>query len=239
MPKPNIALVTGGNRGIGREIVRQLARAGLVTVLGARDAAKGAAAAADIRAKDGLTVTSVALDVTDDASIAAAVRDIEKRHGPIDVLVNNAAILIDKPNGFDASLFEMTAETMRATFETNVIAPSLLMKAIVPGMRERGYGRVVNVSSTAGQLAEMGAGFPAYRTSKAALNAVTRIAAAEVGRGDVKINAMNPGWVRTDMGGKNAPRSVAEGAETAVWLATLPSDGPTGGFFEDNKTIPW
>jgi NAD(P)-dependent dehydrogenase (short-subunit alcohol dehydrogenase family) len=109
----------------------------------------------------------------------------------------------------------------------------------VPGMRERGYGRVVNLSSGAGQLSDMGSGFPAYRMSKAALNAATRITAAELGPGDVKINAMCPGWVRTDMGGPNATRTVEQGAETAVWLATLPADGPSGGFFRDMKSIPW
>ena len=114
-----------------------------------------------------------------------------------------------------------------------------MIEAIVPGMRERGYGRVVNLSSGAGQLSGIGAGYPAYRMSKAALNALTRLTAAELGPGDIKINAMCPGWVRTDMGGPNATRTVEKGAETAVWLATLPADGPTGGFFRDRKPIPW
>jgi NAD(P)-dependent dehydrogenase (short-subunit alcohol dehydrogenase family) len=125
------------------------------------------------------------------------------------------------------------------TFATNTVGPLRLIEAFVPGMRERGYGRVVNLSSGAGQLSDMGAGYPAYRMSKAALNALTRITAAELGRGNVKINAMCPGWVRTEMGGPNATRTVDKGAETAVWLATLPADGPSGGFFRDMKPIPW
>jgi NAD(P)-dependent dehydrogenase (short-subunit alcohol dehydrogenase family) len=125
------------------------------------------------------------------------------------------------------------------TFKTNTLGPLQLIQAVVPHMKARGYGRIVNLSSGAGQLADMGGGFPAYRMSKAALNALTRIAAAELGPGDIKINAMCPGWVKTAMGGPGATRSVEKGAETAVWLATLPADGPTGGFFRDRKPIPW
>lgn len=136
-------------------------------------------------------------------------------------------------------MFEAPIDLVMQTFATNTVGPLRLIEAIVPGMRERGYGRVVNLSSGAGQLSDMGSGFPAYRMSKAALNALTRLTAAELGPGDVKINAMCPGWVRTDMGGPNATRTVEKGAETAVWLATLPADGPSGGFFRDRKPIPW
>ncbi len=232
------ALVTGANRGIGFEIVRQLAVQGVRPVLAARDPTKGEAAAALLK-KDGLEVATVALDVTSEASIVAAIADIENRFGPIDILVNNAAILIDGPGGFDSSLFDMTDETLRLTFETNVVAPARFIQKIVPGMKARGFGRVVNLSSMAGQLTGMTAGFPSYRISKAALNALTRIAAAEAGGGNIKINAMCPGWCRTGMGGPMADRSPAQGAETAVWLATLPDDGPTGGFFQDKAAIAW
>ena len=236
--KPRIAVVTGANRGIGREIARQLAQRGLLVILTARDLAKAEAAAAEFK-RDGLDVAVEHLDVTRADSIAAAIGNIESAHGPIDVLVNNAAILIDAPGGFSASLFDMTDETARRTWDTNVLGPSALIRAIVPGMLSRGYGRVVNLSSLAGQLAGMGSGFPAYRMSKTALNALTRIAAAEAGKGNVKINACSPGWVRTELGGPGASRTVEKGAETAVWLATLGPDGPTGGFFHDKAPVAW
>jgi NAD(P)-dependent dehydrogenase (short-subunit alcohol dehydrogenase family) len=139
----------------------------------------------------------------------------------------------------DASVLDVTGDLIHLTFLTNTLGPLRLIQATVPGMRERGYGRIVNLSSGAGQLAEMGSGFPAYRLSKSALNAVTRMTAAELGANEIKVNSVCPGWVRTDLGGPNATRTVEHGAETAVWLATLPEDGPTGGFFRDMKPIPW
>lgn len=232
------ALVTGANRGIGREIARQLAITGLKVLVGTRDLAKGEES---IRAlvRDELPIEAVQLDVSNTAHLADRVAEIERRHGAIDVLVNNAAIMIDQPGGFAAKLSEMTGETLAKTLETNVIGAALITGAVLPGMVKRGYGRIVNVSSRAGQLTDMSSGFPAYRMSKAALNALTRIAAAEAGRGNVKVNACSPGWVRTDMGGENAARSVAEGADTPVWLATLGPKGPTGKFFEDRREIDW
>ena len=238
MAEPRLALVTGANRGIGLEIVRQLARRGLNVVLASRDLAKGEAAAARL-ALEGVEVPVIAIDVTDGESVRAGVADVLSRFGRIDVLVNNAAILKEGFNPEDASVFEAPIDLVMLTFATNTVGPLRMIEAIVPGMRERGYGRVVNLSSGAGQLSDMGAGYPAYRLSKAALNALTRLTAAELGPGDIKINAMCPGWVRTDMGGPNATRTVEKGAETAVWLATLPADGPTGGFFRDRKPIPW
>jgi NAD(P)-dependent dehydrogenase (short-subunit alcohol dehydrogenase family) len=232
------ALVTGANRGIGFAIARQLAELGITVLAGVRNGASAASATAAF-GKIGVDVQPVILDVANVAALPSALKDIEQRHAPIDILVNNAAILIDGPGGFDASLFDMTDETFRLTWETNVLAPAAIIRTLLPGMIAREYGRVVNVSSLAGQLAGMGSGFPAYRISKAALNALTRIAAAEAGRGDVKVNACSPGWVRTGMGGPEASRLPDKGAETPVWLATLPSDGPTGGFFEDKKAVPW
>jgi NAD(P)-dependent dehydrogenase (short-subunit alcohol dehydrogenase family) len=238
MTDKRVALVTGANRGMGLEIVRQLSRLGLIAVLAARDLEKGKVAAATLAAEE-FDVPVVALDVTDADSIRAAVAEVRGLFGRIDVLVNNAAILKEGLLPEDTSVLDVSGDLVNLTFLTNTVGPLRMIQATVPGMRERGYGRIVNLSSGAGQLAEMGSGFPAYRLSKSALNALTRITAAELGAHEIKINSVCPGWVRTDMGGPHATRTVEHGAETAVWLATLPEDGPTGGFFRDMKPIPW
>lgn len=238
MTDKRVALVTGANRGMGLEIVRQLSRLGLIAVLAARDLEKGKVAAATLAAEE-FDVPVVALDVTDADSIRAAVAEVWGLFGRIDVLVNNAAILKEGLLPEDTSVLDVSGDLVNQTFLTNTVGPLRMIQATVPGMRERGYGRIVNLSSGAGQLAEMGGGFPAYRLSKSALNALTRITAAELGAHEIKINSVCPGWVRTDMGGPHATRTVEHGAETAVWLATLPEDGPTGGFFRDMKPIPW
>jgi NAD(P)-dependent dehydrogenase (short-subunit alcohol dehydrogenase family) len=238
MAETRVALVTGANRGIGFEIVRQLARLGVLAVIGARKATKGLEAAEKLRS-EGLEVPVVTLDVDNEDSPAEAVAEVQRLYGRCDVLVNNAAILIDGPNQFEASLFDLSSGMVRQTFETNVLGPMRLIQAVGPIMRAQGYGRIVNISSGAGQLTDMGMGYPAYRMSKSALNALTRITAVELANNGVKVNACCPGWVRTDMGGPTATRSVEEGADTPVWLATLPEDGPTGGFFRDRKPIPW
>ncbi|HEY1358385.1 MAG TPA: SDR family NAD(P)-dependent oxidoreductase [Thermoleophilaceae bacterium] len=222
MPPERTALVTGGNRGIGLEAARQLAAAGLRVVLTSRDADAGRAAA------DDLGVDYAQLDVTDAASVDE-LADME-----IDVLVNNAGVLLDEGRG----MLDLDEHTLRATFEANFFGPFRTCARLLPGMVERGYGRVVNVSSGAGQITKMTSYSPAYSISKAALNAMTRqfaLAAA----GDVKVNAMCPGWVHTDMGGSAAPRSPEEAADTIVWLATLPADGPTNGFFRDRRPLDW
>jgi NAD(P)-dependent dehydrogenase (short-subunit alcohol dehydrogenase family) len=235
-----LALVTGANRGIGFEIARGLAAHGVRVLAGVRTAEKASAAAAEFRTASA-DVTPVVLDVANAGAIPGDLADIERTHGPVDILVNNAAILIDGPGGFHASLFDMTDEVFRRTWETNVLGSAATMRSLIPGMVARGFGRVVNMSSRAGQLSGMGAGFPAYRVSKAALNALTRIAAAEAAasKADVKINACSPGWVRTEMGGPDALRSPAQGAETAVWLAMVGHDGPNGEFYEEKKQLPW
>ena len=238
MAETRVALVTGGNKGIGLEIVRQLAGRGITAVLGSRDAGKGHAAAAALK-EDGLDVPMLTLDVTSEKSVQAALGEVKRQFKRLDILVNNAAILIDGPGGFNASLFDVKHETFEATFETNLYGPLRLTQAAVPLMRANGYGRIVNMSSGAGQFEGMGMGFPVYRMSKTALNALTLITAAEIGKGNIKVNAACPGWVRTDMGGPQAERSVKEGAETPVWLATLPDNGPSGGFFRDKKSIAW
>ena len=238
MAETRIALVTGANRGIGLEIVKQLSRAGLMSVLGSRDVAKGREAAAKL-ASEGLEPPAVELDVTNEESIRAAVDEVLRLFGRIDVLVNNAGILREGFTAEETSVLEVSADLAMETYLTNTVGPLRLIQAVVPIMQKGEYGRVVNISSGAGQLSDMGAGFPAYRMSKAALNALTRVTAAELGPAPIKVNAMCPGWVRTDMGGPNATRGVDKAAETAVWLATLPETGPTGGFFRDKASIPW
>ena len=230
-----IALVTGGNRGIGLEICRQLAQHGLAVVLAARDTTKGKAAAKALQ-DEGLQVEFHRLDVTSCRSIRACVSALGERRGRIDVLVNNAGILID-PRG--SRFLDSKLDTYRDTLETNLFGPLQLAQAVIPLMKANRYGRIVNVSSGQGQLSEMGAGTPAYRMSKTALNALTRILSAEFGASNILVNSMCPGWVRTGMGGEGAPRTPEQGADTALWLATLPDGGPTGGFFRDRTPIPW
>ena len=228
-----IALVTGANRGIGREVGRQLAQRGLRVILTARNAPAGQAAA-DALAREGLPVVFCPLDVSDPASVDAAKSWVEERYGRLDVLINNAAVYLDE----HSNIFNVPIDDFTTTLAVNLYGPLYLCRAFVPGMRRRGYGRVVNVSSESGQLSTMGGYTPAYAISKAALNALTRAVAAEAGP-SVKVNAACPGWVRTDMGGPHATRSVAEGAAGLVWLATLPDSGPTGGFFRDGRPLDW
>ncbi len=230
-----LAVVTGANRGIGFEIARQLGRGGMQVVLAARDEAKGQLAVSRLR-REGLDVNCLRLDVADPAAVQRLAGVLARDFGGVDVLVNNAGIMID-PKG--SRVLDSKLETWRATLETNFFGPLMLSQALVPLMLARGGGRIVNLSSGMGQLADMGPGSPAYRVSKAALNALTRTLAAELKGKNVLVNAMCPGWVRTDMGGPEATRSVEQGADTAVWLATLPDDGPSGGFFRDRQPIPW
>jgi NAD(P)-dependent dehydrogenase (short-subunit alcohol dehydrogenase family) len=223
------ALVTGANRGIGLEVCRQLASRGLRVILTARDPKEGDAAARALR-DEGLDVVAEPVDVTDAAAIRSLARQVDA-----DVLVNNAAVLI----GENATMIGTRIDDLRKTFETNVFGAVAFAQAFVPRMVERGYGRVVNVSSGAGQLSTMTNYAPAYSMSKAALNAFTRLLAAETSGSGVLVNCVDPGWVRTRMGGPTAPRGVEQGADTIVWLATLPANGPTGGFFRDQRQIEW
>jgi NAD(P)-dependent dehydrogenase (short-subunit alcohol dehydrogenase family) len=230
-----IALVSGGNRGIGFEICRQLGAKGVTVVLGARDAGQGKAAAKTLQA-EGHRVEFHRLDVTSCRSIRACVAALAERHGRIDVLVNNAGVMSD-PRG--SRFLDSKLDTYRDTLEANLYGPLQLAQAVVPLMKAKRYGRIVNMSSGLGQLSDMGAGTPAYRISKTALNALTRIVSAEFRDNNILVNSMCPGWVRTRMGGESAPRTTAQGADTAVWLATLPDDGPSGGFFRDREPIAW
>jgi NAD(P)-dependent dehydrogenase (short-subunit alcohol dehydrogenase family) len=230
-----VALVSGANRGIGFEICRQLALLGYTVVLTARDAGHGKAAARSLQ-EAGLAVEFHRMDVTSCRSIRACVAALTERRGRIDVLVNNAGIMID-PRG--SRFLDSKLDTYRDTLETNFFGALQLTQAVVPPMKAHRYGRIVNVSSGLGQLSDMGAGTPAYRVSKAALNALTRTVAAEFRDSNILVNSMCPGWTRTRMGGEAAPRTPEQAAETALWLATLPDDGPSGGFFRDRQPIAW
>ncbi len=231
-----VALVTGGNRGIGLEIVRQLARRGLRVVLGSRDSGEGIHGAGEIAAEGSIVVETI--DVADRASVERAIGAARERFGRIDVLVNNAGVLID--SGQTAS--RVPLGDVQKTLDVNLIGAWRVSQAVLPLMRKQRYGRIVNVSSSMGTLSEgagSGGSWPAYRLSKMALNALTILLAAELRGENVLVNAVSPGWVRTRMGGKGAPRSVEEGADTPVWLATLPDGGPSGQLFLDRKRIDW
>jgi len=231
-----VALVTGANRGIGFEIARQLAEIGNRVILGARNLAQGEAAAKTLASND-VKAFAAELDVTDEATIEKLTRKIDLDFGRLDILVNNAGILIDETD----LPSETAPQTTRTTLETNLLGPWRLCQAFIPMMKRNNYGRIVNVSSGAGALSEMSDSLyaPAYSISKTALNALTIMFASELRGSNILVNAICPGWVRTDMGGTSAPRSAKEGADTAVWLATLPDDGPTGGFFRDRSKIEW
>ena len=235
MASRRIAIVTGGNRGIGHEIARQLAKNDVHVVIGARDAAKGEQAVAALK-KEGAPVSGFALDVNDTHSVRRFVEHVDKHHGAPSILVNNAGVY---PESTDAKVVDTATSIWRETLETNLFGAVRMCREVVPLMAKLRFGRIVNISSGLGQLHQMGEGSPAYRVSKAALNALTRTLAAEVAGTGILVNSMSPGWVRTDMGGEEAPRSVEEGADTAVWLCLLPSNGPSGQFFRDRKPIPW
>ena len=231
---PKIALVTGANRGLGLEISRQLASRSVHVVMTARALERCSAAADGLRTA-GLDVSCLPLDVTDSESIRAAVAAVEQRFDRLDILVNNAAILW----GHTTPGLAFPVARIRELMETNAYGPLQMCQAVIPLMQRHNYGRIVNVSSRAGQLASMGSNSVGYRMSKTALNVVTRVLASEVREYNILINSMSPGHIRTDMGGPEAPRSVEQGADTAVWLATLPDDGPTGQFFFEREPIPW
>lgn len=232
-----VAVVTGAYRGLGLETCRQLAELGYRVVLTARREDEGRAAAEGLAGR-GLDVRFHALDVTDKASAQALADDLRDQFGGIDCLVNNAGVFPDPDPGSEAStIFQAELDTIRRGLEINTLGALLVCQALIPLMD--GHGRVVNVSSGMGQLSEMNGCCPGYRLSKTALNAVTRILADELRGTGVKVNSVCPGWVRTQMGGPAATLSVEEGARGIVWAATLPDDGPSGGFFRHGEPIPW
>jgi NAD(P)-dependent dehydrogenase (short-subunit alcohol dehydrogenase family) len=237
--KQQVALVTGSNRGIGFEIAKQLALKKIQVVLTSRSSTKGEAALRNLTRDGAKKVVFMQLDVSNQVSVENLSNEVEKTFGRLDILVNNAAILIDRD---DLVASNADLEVVKATLETNLIGAWRMCKAFIPLMKKNGYGRIVNVSSGSGQfeyMATSGGYWPAYSVSKASLNALTVMLASELRGTNILVNAVCPGWVRTDMGGSNAPRSVEEGAATPIWLATLPDGGPTGQNYYDKKQISW
>jgi len=229
-----IAIVTGASQGIGFEICRQLGHKDITVVLTARNKTKGELAVQRLKS-EGIDVSFFPLDVTDYPAIQTLVTDIEKDKGHIDILVNNAGIHLNP----DESALDVKIDTIRQSMEVDVYGHVFLCQKVIPLMKKNNYGRIVNMSSIAGQLATMGAKKLGYKMSKASLNVLTAVLADEVKEHNILINTMTPGWVRTEMGGDQAPRSVEQGADTAIWLATLPDNGPSGGFFFERALIPW
>ncbi len=227
-----VILVTGANRGIGKETVRQLARAGHKTILTGRHA-DHVRDTQDALAAEGIITDACPLDVRDDNSVKHLVKFVTDRYGKLDVLVNNAGIFLDGKDSTRADI-----EVIRDTFDTNVLGPYRLIEGLLPLLKESGDARIINVSSGMGGLTEMNGGYPGYRISKTALNAVTKIFANDLAADKISVNSICPGWVKTDMGGERATREVEQGAETIVWLATA-DKVPTGKFLRDKKEIPW
>ncbi len=231
---PLVVVVTGANRGIGRELVRQLAVRGDTPVLAARDGERGRRAAEEIAAQHSLDVDVVTLDVTDADSCAAAAAEVDARHGIVDVLVNNAAIHYDVWERATTADLRVVQEA----WDTNVLGAWRVTLAFLPLLKRSPAAQVVNVSSEAGSLTNMGGGTPAYSVSKTALNALTRLLSAELSEHRIRVNAVCPGWVATDMGGAGG-RPVDAGAASVLWAVDQPSGGPTGGFFRDGRPLPW
>ncbi len=244
-----VALVTGGARGLGLEITHQLAALGAHVIIGARDKTKADAVASELQGR-GLEASALELDVTSKEDRREAYAAIDNTHGKLDILINNAGILLDSPNGGTPAPrqpSEALPSILRDTFEANFFAPIFLTQLLLPLIKRSDAGRIVNVSSIRGSLAHLSD--PAspvypiralgYDTSKAALNAFTILIAEELRSTPLKINAIHPGWLRTEMGGAQANMSAEEGARIAVKYATLDETGPTGGFFFLDERLPW
>lgn len=231
-----VALVTGGNRGIGLATAAQLGALGLRVVIGARRRSDGEAAVAQLAA-GGAQAGWIELDVADEAGRVRAVETVLAREGRCDILVNNAGVALDK--WVPAAQLEL--DVLRATLETNLYGPLRLCQLVLPAMRAQKHGRIVNLSSELGSLEKSSTGgSAAYRVSKTALNMLTRLLALELkDEPDILVNAAAPGWVKTELGGAAAPLTPEQGAKTPVWLATLPAGGPSGGFFKDCEPYPW
>ena len=238
-----VILITGANKGIGLETARQLGKEGHTILVGARDEKKAASAVADL-AQDGVTAHPVVLDVDSSQSIAHAATQIEAQFGKLDTLINNAGVALE---GWGVKASETTLDVWRKIYETNVFAVVAVTQALLPLLRKSDAGRIVNLSSILGSLTlHADPSSPiynfkavAYNSSKSALNQYTVHLAHELRDTPIKVNSAHPGWVKTDLGGDSAPMNVVDGAKTSVWLATLPADGPSGGFFHMQDALPW
>ncbi|WP_088011997.1 SDR family NAD(P)-dependent oxidoreductase [Gottfriedia acidiceleris] len=229
-----IALVTGGNRGIGYELVKQLALNGFKVILTSRDQEKGDKVTQKLNHFN-LDVSFLEMDVNNQVSINNAANTVQKKYGRLDVLINNAGVIFHE----DENLLKMEPAILEKTMTTNFFGAYHVIRTFITIMEQQGYGRIINVSSEYGAMSEMAyQQVGAYKLSKLALNGLTRLLAAEI-KGDIKINAVDPGWVSTDMGGPSAPTSPKQAAESIIWLATIGSDGPTGGFFRNGEQINW
>jgi NAD(P)-dependent dehydrogenase (short-subunit alcohol dehydrogenase family) len=242
MTANQVALITGANKGIGFEIARKLGHQGITVLMGTRDLDKGVPAAETLQ-KEGIDAYPVKLDVTDVRTIEGARQFIEQHHGKLDILVNNAGVLLD----WGVSPSEASLANIRTVYETNFFGVIAVSQALLPLLRKSQAGRIVNLSSGLGSLAQNSdPRWPfysfrllGYNSSKTAVNAFTVLLAQELKDTPIKVNSADPDWCRTDMGSQDATHSAEEGADTPAWLATLPADGPTGGFFNGRSIVPW
>lgn len=229
-----VALVTGGNRGIGFELVKQLALKGYKVILASRDPEMGHEAVQKLK-ESNLDVSFVVMNVDNQDSISQAAITVTELYGRLDVLINNAGVYLEE----NKRLVAMDPSILERTMNTNFFGAYHVIRSFLPLMEKRGYGRIINVSSEYGAMSEMSyPGVGAYKLSKFALNGLTRLVAAEI-NGDIKINAVDPGWVSSEMGGPSAPITPKLAAESILWLATIGSEGPNGGFFRDGQQIDW
>ncbi len=243
MSTKKIAVITGANKGIGLETARQLAKKDITVLIGARDAKKGEEAVAELR-KEGLEARALEIDVNDSASIRKAAAQVEKEFGHLDILINNAGVMLDEK---DCKVSEQSLETWRKTFDTNVFGLIETTNAFLPLLRKSEAGRIVNLSSILGSITlHATPGSPvydnkvaAYNVSKSAVNAYTVQLAYELKDTKIKVNAAHPGWVKTDMGGEGAMMEIPDGAKTSVALATIGADGPNGTYVHDGEPLPW
>ncbi|MBZ5753369.1 SDR family oxidoreductase [Metabacillus rhizolycopersici] len=229
-----VALVTGGNRGIGFELVKQLALNGFKVILTSRDSEKGYDATQKLKELN-LDISFVVMDLDNQESIRQAAITVNEQYGRLDVLINNAGVYLEE----NKKLVDMDPSILERTMATNFFGAYHVIRSFIPLMEQQGYGRIINVSSEYGAMSEMSyPGVGAYKLSKLALNGLTRLLAAEI-NGDIKINAVDPRWVSTDMGGPSAPRTPKQAAESILWLSTIGPEGPNGEFFRDGKRINW
>lgn len=230
---PRLAVITGSATGIGLETARELAARGHHVIITARQQERIASALDELGHP--ANIEGQVLDVGKDASVEAFFNWLSSEHDHLDILINNAA---RSHGAYGAAFAEMTPDDLVETIDNNAVSAFRTIRRALPLMNARGYGRIVNVSSSAGAFSSLNTRVAAYRISKVTMNAITAIAASEA-RGNLKVNAVDPGWVKTAMGGDGATRSIAEGAAGIVWAATLPDDGPNGGFFRDGAPIDW